>query len=166
MQFGVALPQFGRHARDPNVRERIRDVALAADRLGYDVVWTAEHLICPTVIETPYPYGGRAPFDATDPILDVSATLAFVAALTTRVRLGTGESTSVARGAMPSPPAIHLRGAITGETDRPPADDATAAGDVPESASGVNVTMMRDIGRMPTAHDPASGRLEWLPGAG
>lgn len=89
MQFGVALPQFGPRARDPAVRERIRDVAVAADRLGYDVVWTAEHLILPHAIRTPYPYGGRAPFDVTDPILDVASTLAYVAALTTRVRLGT-----------------------------------------------------------------------------
>jgi len=89
MQFGVALPQFGPRARTPAVRERIRDVAVAADRLGHDVVWTAEHLIFPPEIQTPYPYGGRAPFDVTDPVLDVASTLAYVAALTTRVRLGT-----------------------------------------------------------------------------
>jgi probable F420-dependent oxidoreductase len=89
MRFGVALPQFGPHARGPAVRDRIRDVALAADRLGFDVVWTAEHLIFPSAIRTPYPYGGgRAPFEVTDPILDVTATLAFVAASTTRVHLG------------------------------------------------------------------------------
>ena len=88
MRFGVVLPQFGPRARDPAVRERIRDVALVADRLGYDVVWTAEHLIFPAAIRTPYPYGGRAPFDVTDPVLDVASTLAYVAALTTRVRLG------------------------------------------------------------------------------
>jgi probable F420-dependent oxidoreductase len=89
MRFGVALPQFGARARDPGVRDHIRAVAVAADELGFDVVWTAEHLIFPAAIDTPYPYGGRAPFDVTDPILDVTATLAYVAALTTRVRLGT-----------------------------------------------------------------------------
>jgi probable F420-dependent oxidoreductase len=90
MRFGVALPQFGPYARDPAVRDRIRDVAVAADRLGFDVVWTAEHLIFPATLRTPYPYGGgRAPFDVTDPILDVCSTLAYVAAVTSRVRLGT-----------------------------------------------------------------------------
>jgi len=90
MRFGVALPQFGPHARDPAVRDHIRDVAVAADRLGFDVVWTAEHLIFPAALRTPYPYGGgRAPFDVTDPILDVCSTLAYVAAVTQRVRLGT-----------------------------------------------------------------------------
>jgi len=89
MQFGVALPQFGPRARDAEVRHLIRQVAVAADELGYDVVWTAEHLILPDPIRTPYPYGGRFPFAVTDPILDVAATLSYVAALTTRVRLGT-----------------------------------------------------------------------------
>jgi probable F420-dependent oxidoreductase len=89
MRFGVALPQFGPAARAADVRERIGAVAAAADRLGFVVVWTAEHLIFPAAIRTPYPYGGRAPFDVTDPILDAAATLAYVAALTTRVRLGT-----------------------------------------------------------------------------
>jgi probable F420-dependent oxidoreductase len=89
MRFGVALPQFGARARDPAVRDHIRSVAVAADHLGFHVVWTAEHLIFPAAIDTPYPYGGRAPFDVTDPILDVASTLAYVAALTTRVRLGT-----------------------------------------------------------------------------
>ena len=89
MQFGVALPQFGPRARDPAVRERIREVAVAAERLGYDIVWTAEHLILPYTVHTPYPYGDRLPFDVADPILDVASTLAYVAALTSRVRLGT-----------------------------------------------------------------------------
>ncbi|MBM4266420.1 MAG: LLM class F420-dependent oxidoreductase [Deltaproteobacteria bacterium] len=88
MQFGVALPQFGPKARGAEVGERIRAMASAADRLGYDVVWTAEHLVFPRRIETPYPYGGSFPYDVNDPVLDVGATLAFVAAATKRVRLG------------------------------------------------------------------------------
>jgi len=88
MQFGVALPQFGPRAADPEVRLHLRDVAMAAERLGYGVVWTAEHVAMPYTIRTPYPYGGRFPFAPTDPILDVGATLAYVAACTTRIRLG------------------------------------------------------------------------------
>jgi probable F420-dependent oxidoreductase len=90
VKFGVALPQFGPRARDPNVGERIREVAVAADRLGYDVVWTAEHLIFPYEIRTPYPYGGKFPFPVTDPILDAVTTLSYAAAVTSRVRLGSG----------------------------------------------------------------------------
>ena len=87
MKFGVTLPQFGPLAAGPDVRERIARVATTADRLGYDVLWTAEHLILPAEIRTPYPYGARFPFPVTDPMLEVVSTLSYVAALTRRVRL-------------------------------------------------------------------------------
>jgi len=88
LQFGVLLPQFGPLARAADVKERIRTVAVTAERLGYDVLWTAEHIIFPPTITTPYPYGGRFPYPLTDPILDIVATLSYVAALTSRIRLG------------------------------------------------------------------------------
>jgi len=88
MEFGVALPHFGPQARTPRVAARIRDVAQTADRLGYHVVWTAEHMIFPRTVETPYPYGGSFPYDVNDPVLDPVATLSWVAASTTRIRLG------------------------------------------------------------------------------
>jgi len=88
MQFAVVLPSFGPPARDPAVQSRLRDVAEAADELGYHVVFTAEHLIYPQEIRTPYPYGGRFPYAVTDPVLDVPTTLAWVAAVTRHVRLG------------------------------------------------------------------------------
>ena len=67
MQFAVVLPSFGPPARDPAVQSRLRDVAEAADELGYHVVFAAEHLIYPQEIRTPYPYGGRFPYAVTDP---------------------------------------------------------------------------------------------------
>ena len=88
MQFGVLLPQFGALARGADVTPRIRTVAQTADRLGYDVLWTAEHIIFPQTITTPYPYGGRFPYPVTDPILDIVATLSYVAAVTSRIKLG------------------------------------------------------------------------------
>jgi probable F420-dependent oxidoreductase len=88
MQYAALLPQFGPPARGADVAERVARVARAADRLGYDVVWTAEHLVFPREIVTPYPYGGRFPYAVDEPILDVVTTLAYVAALTSRVRLG------------------------------------------------------------------------------
>ena len=87
MQFAVVLPSFGPPARDPAIQSRLRDVAEAADELGYHVVFTAEHLVYPQEIRTPYPYGGRFPFAVTDPVLDVPTTLAWVAAVTKHVRL-------------------------------------------------------------------------------
>lgn len=88
MELGVSLPQFGPRARDPEVATRLREVAIAAEHSGYGVVWTSEHLIFPSEVRTPYPYGGRFPYDVDDPLLDVAATLSYVAACTTRVRLG------------------------------------------------------------------------------
>ena len=88
MQFGVLLPQFGAPARGADVTQRIRRVAQTAERLGYDVLWTAEHIIFPQTITTPYPYGGRFPYPLTDPILDIVATLSYVAAITSRIKLG------------------------------------------------------------------------------
>jgi len=88
MQYAALLPQFGPPARGADVAERVARVAQAADRLGYDVLWTAEHLIFPREIRTPYPYGGRFPYSVDEPILDVVTTLSYVAALTKRVRLG------------------------------------------------------------------------------
>jgi probable F420-dependent oxidoreductase len=87
MRFGVTLPQFGPSAADAAVAERIARVATTADRLGYDVLWTAEHFILPHVMRTAYPYGARFPFPPSTPFLDVVATLAYVAALTRRIRL-------------------------------------------------------------------------------
>ena len=88
MEFGVVLPSFGPPARDPALVAGLREIAEAADDLGYDLVFTAEHLIFPNEIHTPYPYGGRFPYPVDDPVLDPPATLAWVAALTRHVRLG------------------------------------------------------------------------------
>jgi probable F420-dependent oxidoreductase len=88
MEFAVVLPSFGPPARDPAVQSNLRDVAEAADELGYHVVFAAEHLVYPQEIRTPYPYGGRFPFAVTDPVLDVPTTLAWAAAVTKHVRLG------------------------------------------------------------------------------
>jgi len=87
VRFGVPLPQFGPQAAGPEVASRIARVATAADRLGYDVLWTAEHLIFPREIRTPYPYGDRFPFPTTSPFLEVVSTLSYLAALTRRILL-------------------------------------------------------------------------------
>ena len=75
MQFGVALPQFGRFASP----EAIVRMARTAEELGWESVWGSDH----TVI--PQPYLDR--FSGT--FYEVFTTLAFAAAHTSRVRLGT-----------------------------------------------------------------------------
>ncbi|MEW6636817.1 MAG: LLM class F420-dependent oxidoreductase [Actinomycetota bacterium] len=76
MHFGVVLQHFREHASP----EAIAAVVRAAEELGYDSVWVMDHVVVPDVPEarqfTPLVY---------DPLL----TLAYVAAKTERIRLGT-----------------------------------------------------------------------------
>ena len=66
-------------------------VATRADELGYESVWTGEHIVFPAAVETPYPYdpSAGAPLPTT-PLLDPLLTFAHLAACTHRIRFGTG----------------------------------------------------------------------------
>src|SRR6202521_3191837 len=59
-------------------------VARAAEDAGFESVWTGEHVILPD------PQAPPAPVAADYPMLDPAIALAFVAAHTTKIRLGTG----------------------------------------------------------------------------
>ncbi len=91
MEFGVVLPHVGPQARE-NVVERIQTISRHAETLGYHSLWVADHVVIPTVIESKYPYHpeGKFPIDPADDFLDPLTVLGYVAACTTRVRLGTG----------------------------------------------------------------------------
>ena len=87
VEFGVHLPQLGRNAD----RETLLTFAREVDALGVESAWTSDHIAWPRDIQSRYPYTESgdfpAPFDT--PWLDPLATLAFVAAVTERIRLGT-----------------------------------------------------------------------------
>jgi alkanesulfonate monooxygenase SsuD/methylene tetrahydromethanopterin reductase-like flavin-dependent oxidoreductase (luciferase family) len=74
VHFGVILPNYG----EGSTPDGIRRVAEAADELGFDSVWSTEHiLVGPEAVD---PYGRvYAPL----------ATLAWIAGWTERIRLGT-----------------------------------------------------------------------------
>jgi probable F420-dependent oxidoreductase len=55
-----------------------------AEELGYDSLWTGEHVVVPDPREPP------SPMEPVDPILDPVVALAFLAARTSRIRLATG----------------------------------------------------------------------------
>ena len=74
MQFGVALPHFSRMAS----RKAVLTTAREAEALGFDSVWTTDHVLM--AADQPEPYGT---------ILEAFITLTYVAAVTERVRLGT-----------------------------------------------------------------------------
>jgi len=82
----VFLPVSGR-AASPEV---LTDAALTAERLGFDAVWSADRVVTPWRIETPYPYAEDSAFIVPPdrPFLDSMACLAFLAGRTERIRIG------------------------------------------------------------------------------
>jgi probable F420-dependent oxidoreductase len=74
VHFGVILPNYGRHASVDDVRR----VVELAEELGFDSVWTTEHIIVgPEAID---PYGR---------VYDPLVTLGWIAGRTERIGLGT-----------------------------------------------------------------------------
>lgn len=74
MKFGIALPNFGKYAK----RDAILCIAKTAETLGFDSVWVSDHIVIP---ESHQGFGNVF----YEPI----ATLTYIAALTTKIYLGT-----------------------------------------------------------------------------
>ena len=73
---------------DPQI---LRAVAMAAERLGFATIWAPEHVVLLEEYASKYPYSsGQFPGPANLPIADPFTTLAYVAAATSTIRLGTG----------------------------------------------------------------------------
>ncbi|MFC5752792.1 TIGR03619 family F420-dependent LLM class oxidoreductase [Actinomadura rugatobispora] len=67
-----------------------RDLAVEADRLGFESVWLPEHLVFATDLSTAtYPGTDRPGIKPATPLFDAPAYLCALAAVTSRVRLGT-----------------------------------------------------------------------------
>ena len=86
MKYGVILPNVGPLAHI----ESLVQIAQRAEDLGYDGAFLSDHIAIPTELRSAYPYrsDGRFPLTATDRILEPVTTLAYLAAVTTRLRLG------------------------------------------------------------------------------
>lgn len=66
------------------------DVAVEADRLGFESIWMAEHLVLPIAMRGQLvPGEEHPPIPASTPVFDAVAYLSFVAGRTERIRLGT-----------------------------------------------------------------------------
>jgi probable F420-dependent oxidoreductase len=74
MKFGLILPNFGAIAG----ADAIRESALLAEELGFDSVWTTDHVLMPASM--PEPYGN---------LVESLVALTVAAAVTQRVQLGT-----------------------------------------------------------------------------
>jgi probable F420-dependent oxidoreductase len=73
MKFGVCIPNYG----ETLSVDGMRTVALEAERMGYDSVWTTDHILMPSQSGTPY-----------EKILESITSLAYLAAHTSTVKLG------------------------------------------------------------------------------
>src|SRR5262249_15736788 len=71
--------------------ELVRTIATTAERLGFATIWAPEHVVLLEDYESKYPYSsGKFPGPADTPIADPFTTLAYAAACTSKIRLGTG----------------------------------------------------------------------------
>lgn len=74
MDVGIALPHFAALA----TRGPIERIAIAVERLGYDSLWVSDHVVVP-----------EGTTFLPDEQTEILATLAFLAGITRRVRIGT-----------------------------------------------------------------------------
>src|SRR5262245_21136102 len=85
MKFGLPLPHFRRVASP----DAIRQVALRAEQLGFDGIWVSDHIVIPGTVTDRF---ARRFGDSTgigSLIYEPLTVLAFAAACTSRIRLGT-----------------------------------------------------------------------------
>lgn len=88
MKFGVIFANVGPMGR----AEGAIGIAQAAEAAGIESLWTVEHTLVPVGYKSAYPYSptGKMPGPEDSPIPDPLIWLAFVAAATSTIRLGTG----------------------------------------------------------------------------
>jgi probable F420-dependent oxidoreductase len=98
MQFAVHAVGCGSTARP----ETLAAVARKTEALGFESLWIPEHLAVPLEMRSPYPYSadGKFPGGAQVALHDPFVALAYAAACTTRIKLGTGVFVLLLRNAL------------------------------------------------------------------
>jgi probable F420-dependent oxidoreductase len=88
VHFGLMGAQRGRGCEQGGIAE----VARLAEDLGFESLWTPEHIVLPGHVESRYPFNaeGRLHSEPSDCRPDPIIWLAFAAATTKHIRLGTG----------------------------------------------------------------------------
>src|SRR4051794_37728821 len=89
MKFGIRPSYRGGHAA---VAEDAVEIARVAESAGCESIWAVEHVVVPDGYDSRYPYAadGRMGLTGADAIPDPLDWLAYVAAVTTTLRLATG----------------------------------------------------------------------------
>jgi probable F420-dependent oxidoreductase len=103
VEIGVRLPHTGARATP----EFIRDWCTTADHLSFDSLWGVDHVVMPQRVESKYTLPRRPAAIADDAVSELLApnfelvtSLAFVAALTQRIKLGTAVAVLPIRNAV------------------------------------------------------------------
>jgi probable F420-dependent oxidoreductase len=88
VKFGLMFANAGPFA----VPETFETLVRTADEVGFESIWTVEHVVVPVGYESEYPYSdtGKMPGPENSPIPDPILPLAYAAAITRRIRLATG----------------------------------------------------------------------------
>lgn len=86
MKWGIEIPTFGHLAHVPDLTRMAR----AAEDLGFDSIWIADHIVFPPVFESSYPYSadGRFLIPADAPMLDPLVMIGYFAGVTERCEIG------------------------------------------------------------------------------
>jgi F420-dependent oxidoreductase-like protein len=80
MRLGLQLPSFTYPGGTPELRDRLTEIAQAAESAGFESLWVMDHLF-----QLPADTGWGGP---EEPMLEAYATLGFLAGVTSRLRLG------------------------------------------------------------------------------
>ena len=88
MKFGL----FFANAGPFSIPETFEALCRSADEVGFESIWTVEHVVVPVGYESKYPYSdtGKMPGPESSPIPDPVVALSYAAAITKRVNLATG----------------------------------------------------------------------------
>jgi probable F420-dependent oxidoreductase len=88
MKFGIAFANVGPFV----LPEHFETLVRTAEENGIESLWTVEHVVVPVGYESPYPYSptGKMPGPENSPIPDPILPLVYAAAISQKLRLGTG----------------------------------------------------------------------------
>ena len=88
MKFGMFFANSGPFSNPETFEVLVR----TSDEVGVESIWTVEHVVVPVGYESQYPYSkdGRMPGPENSVIPDPILPLAYAAAITENIRLGTG----------------------------------------------------------------------------
>ena len=88
MKFGLMFVNVGPFG----LPDHLENLGRCAEEAGIESAFTVEHVVVPKDYQSEYPYSptGKMPGDETAPIPDPVLPLAFLAAVTEKLRLGTG----------------------------------------------------------------------------